>query len=802
MVTQQAAKLSEQVYKIIHIIKHGKKEQVFFVIGVLFSAIPTIPPISSLLEQLSFPLKHYWFSVTGLIFISLGIYQVWKKVTPHETGELASPKPTAIKGPLSFGEHDGEIFTKLGRNKELGVLLDWSLDNRNKEKHFVALKGESGAGKTSLLRAGLWYTLKEKKDFDGIIPIYWEATPENADKDLLRVIQIACPDDNLNSLEDLLEASSQKKVIIVDQAEQLSLRDHKKLFDFFKAVTEQIPPYSITWIIAFRDEYATTWFDFEQSIPNFHPQKLSLKRFTKRQAETIMAEIAIASKMEAESKVIAEMVNAMAVDGTVSPVDIGIAMMVLSEIHSDSDAIISMIDFRGAGEVRGLLGTYIGNKFEEGIPKHEHSAVMTALLNLVDPEKPDQRLSSGKSIQEIYRVTRLTFNRLTVNFDYLASQSVRLLEQIPSRLEDSYSYRLTHERLIPALRHLTGSILAAAEQAKLLLNESYAIWARSKRFRYLLTMKELRKVLKHINQIYLGENKEHKQEFIRKSKKKRNFLYATNLLLLIGLVGFFYKDINLEALSLYVEIFKPSKFVNSIEMEFVTIKPGSFMMGSRLSPEQVAEKFGGEASWYRDERPQHEVQISRPFYIQTTEVTQKQWEAVMVTNRSQMKGNVDNPVESVSWDDAKEFIDRLNAKERTRKYRLPTEAEWEYAARAGTTTAFSFGDDIGKLKEYAWYRENSEKKTHPVRKKKPNDWGLYDMHGNVWEWVQDWYDDYHSDPVVDPKGPDTGADRVMRGGSWDGGAHFCRSADRVNYSPDYRFIDIGFRLARSVALDP
>jgi formylglycine-generating enzyme required for sulfatase activity len=223
---------------------------------------------------------------------------------------------------------------------------------------------------------------------------------------------------------------------------------------------------------------------------------------------------------------------------------------------------------------------------------------------------------------------------------------------------------------------------------------------------------------------------------------------------------------------------------NSIGMKFVLISAGEFQMGSPAN----------EAGRGSDET-QHKVKITKPFYLQTTEVTQAQWKAVMGNNPSGFKGD-DLPVERVSSDDAQEFIKRLSTKEGL-KYRLPTEAEWEYACRAGSTTGFCFGDDESKLGEYAWYYENSDNKTHPVSQKKPNAWGLYDMHGNVWEWCYDWYDSYRNSPAEDPQGPASGQNRVLRGGSWSGNEGNCRSADRVAAATWNRGENVGFRIARS-----
>ena len=203
----------------------------------------------------------------------------------------------------------------------------------------------------------------------------------------------------------------------------------------------------------------------------------------------------------------------------------------------------------------------------------------------------------------------------------------------------------------------------------------------------------------------------------------------------------------------------------------------------------------------RHEMPQHSVTVSKPFYLGIYEVTQEQWAAVMGSNQSYFKRNDThrNPMERVSWDDVQEFIRALNEKEGHTRYRLPTEAEWEYAARAGTDSTDSFGDAVHHLRKYAWWRGNAETETRPVGQKLPNPWGLYDMYGNVGEWVQDWYDaDYYgSSPETDPKGPSSGSFRVFRGGSWLDYAFDCRSTTRNASSAEENFIFIGFRLALS-----
>ena len=236
-------------------------------------------------------------------------------------------------------------------------------------------------------------------------------------------------------------------------------------------------------------------------------------------------------------------------------------------------------------------------------------------------------------------------------------------------------------------------------------------------------------------------------------------------------------------------------FKNSLGQEFNLISAGTFTMGSPSD----------ESGRYSSEGPQHTVTLTQSFYMQQTEVTQAQWEAVMASNPSYFSGCPTCPVESVSWNDVQDFIEAMNARgEGT--YSLPTEAQWEYGARAGTTSAFynggitqlSCGYDPN-LNVIGWYCYNAESKTHPVAQKTPNAWGLYDMSGNVWEWCQDWYDSsyYSSSPSVDPTGPSTGTDRVDRGGGWNSWVQSCRAANRSSFSPGNRFNLIGFRLVLS-----
>jgi formylglycine-generating enzyme required for sulfatase activity len=222
--------------------------------------------------------------------------------------------------------------------------------------------------------------------------------------------------------------------------------------------------------------------------------------------------------------------------------------------------------------------------------------------------------------------------------------------------------------------------------------------------------------------------------------------------------------------------------------EMVVIPSGSFTMGGDKNFEDA----------YDFETPRHNVTIAKSFAVGKYEVTQGEWVAVMGTNLSEFKGQ-DRPVETVSWDDAKDFIRKLNAKT-GKTYRLLTEAEWEYAARADTNSAYSFGYDKSQLGQYAWFEGNSGSETHPVGQLKQNAFGLHDVHGNVYEWVEDCWNASYSGAPSDGSAWTSGncSLRVLRGGSWYGNPRILRTAYRIGNTPGGWGNDLGFRLARTL----
>lgn len=240
------------------------------------------------------------------------------------------------------------------------------------------------------------------------------------------------------------------------------------------------------------------------------------------------------------------------------------------------------------------------------------------------------------------------------------------------------------------------------------------------------------------------------------------------------------------------------QITNHIGMKMVLIESGEYLIGSRLTVNNIAIRYGGKAKWFTDEKPSHRVVITKPFYIGIYEVTKAQYKAIMETNSGSEESD-NTPVEQVSWMDAVEFCRILSRKE-GKIYRLPTEAEWEYACRAGSRTSFYFGNDEKRLCNYAWFRKNADE-VYPVGQKEPNKWGIYDMLGNVWEWCSDVYGKYNRKAglirpfisVKDPKGAETGPMYVMRGGGWNSPVYSLRCAVRLAVPPDKKTSARGFR---------
>jgi len=475
----------------------------------------------------------------GAIALVYGAVRVWRLVNPPELPP-AKDRPSAIKGPMAFTEADGELFRKLGRESDLQKLLGLVLDN---QVLMVVVRGASGAGKTSLLRAGLKHILG-----DDVIFHYWEAVPAEPDKGLLRAIKERWPQDAAKptTLAELINPSDalgrQSHVIVLDQFEQL--RGNRKIFQLLRRIIrDSRPPHRITWVIAFRREFSADWLDFissEQENGVRPPQDVPLRLFTAEQARDVIGQLINESELKdsIEQSVIDNLIEAATVDDKVSPVDIGIGLLVLTELHErQSGQTITKRDYQFAGGTEGLLTQYISRCLEP-FPKEDQEAILKAMLALRDPDENRQRLATGLTIDELAMEAATDARGLKLQLNRLADRDIRLLEAETPTDGSAVRYRLPHERLIPALYRLTGKLLAEVDQAKLKFQNAFQAWqTNDKRSRYLLKGKELRLVQRYEMQVPWGQDEQEKKSFLFRSERRRQIVRAATIAAVLVLIG-------------------------------------------------------------------------------------------------------------------------------------------------------------------------------------------------------------------------------------------------------------------------
>ena len=536
---KRSANLSDQIQKILQILRYGQREKIVFLLAVLLFALAfavNSVEVAFMGEYKSNLVLVLRFVAAG--FIVLGVILVWQKVIPPPEIELVS-KPLAIKGPFAFSKQDGELFRQLGRSFELQQVCDQVI---NDQVSFIVVVGESGVGKSSLLRAGVEFAFSTGKTPERIPCIYWEALPTNAEASLLDTIQLRWQENEQDSqkpesIDELLsELAWPRHVILIDQAEQLNPADHPEMFDLYEKMMSIPSGHPITWVIAFREEYLVTWSKYLISKRIPYPPSITIERFSTEQARRVMATLANASNMNLSESVMRDLLETISQEnGQVSPVDIGISLLVLSELGREKQTIISERVYQQAGKAEGLLASYIENHLRR-LPEYARESVLKALIGLFDLET-DQRIAEGKSAEQLSSVVSLPVDSLKSHLAYMASPRVRILQELiesnPDHTPD-ISYRLSHERIIPALRRLSGRILAEAEQARILLERRFKVWNADRQRRDLLTRSELKDIAPYVGQFEWGENRDQKQVFLASSRRS---LHAKNLLLVVTLLA-------------------------------------------------------------------------------------------------------------------------------------------------------------------------------------------------------------------------------------------------------------------------
>jgi hypothetical protein len=474
-------------------------------------------------QRSSFYASLALFLLSGLL-VAWASRRLWKVLTPAIDTQDAI-RPSALKGPLAFGPHDADLFRRLGRETETATLLDWILDDR---VGLIVLMGESGAGKTSLLRAGLPALLA--KQVPPIAYHYWEAVPERSTAGFLSAVKAgwtATADAPVPQKITDLDKSDQSdihRVLVLDQFEQLSpdKDDHQPIFRRLKnVVVTARPPHRITYIVAFRRDYAPTWFEFQyEQLAGHVPPMMPLRLFNEKQSKEIIAIIAEAAKLTVEITLVDNLIASMKNDdGRISPVDIGITLLALNErALGKPDRHLDKGDYQIAGGATGLLVDYVSSRLERHRPD-ERTIIVQAMLELADLSS-DQRLAQGLLPDELAGKVRLPAATMERYLNDLASPQVRLLEC----LSPSGAYRLSHERLIPALRQLGGVVLAEAEQAGRMFNRAYGDWVTGQRSRkLLLDGSRLSDVVKFRDQLHWAADRDDKETFLKQSLARRTW---------------------------------------------------------------------------------------------------------------------------------------------------------------------------------------------------------------------------------------------------------------------------------------
>ena len=532
----------------IHILKGRRREQAAFAIAAV--CLPAGYAIGGKSMLPDFKDGLNWEEIVQLTLYAAGLaclgytaFRVWRLAHPPELLPVKD-RPTAIKGPMAFTEADGELFRKLGRENELRKLLGLVLDN---QVSLIVVRGASGAGKSSLLRAGLKHILNNSADGKDVKFHYWEAVPTESDKGLLRAVQEKWPEgaskpESLGELVNPTDAlGRQLHVIVLDQFEQL--RGSRKIFQLLRRIVrESRPPHRITWVIAFRREFSADWMDFvspELERGARPPLDVSLRFFTADQAREVIGQLVNESNLKEsiEQDVIENLVEAATVDGEVSPVDIGIGLLVLTELHERQiGKTVTIRDYQFAGGAEGLLTQYI-NRCLELFPKEDQEVLLKAMLALRDPDT-NQRLAEGLTIEYLANETGGEPRLLKTQINRLSDRDVRLLETVTPEDGAPARYRLPHERLIPALYRLTGKLLAEVDQARLKFQNAFQAWKiNDKRRHYFLKAKELRLVERYEAQIPWGADEEEKKSFLYLSKRRRRFVRSAAAVLGLMLIA-------------------------------------------------------------------------------------------------------------------------------------------------------------------------------------------------------------------------------------------------------------------------
>ena len=533
-------------------------------------------------------LKEAWKQLAPAAYLAYAAYAlgvafaIWLAVRIWKQAALPPlppdvPVSSAVKGLLPFTSSDGKLFARLGRRNEVQILLSHAQDT---QVAITVVRGQSGAGKTSLLQAGLAFRLGDNQS------VYWEAVPTSAPTALLHALRAQFP--QVDDLDSLPAEFPERCVLILDQFEQLSPKEpeHAPIFDLLERIAKSPAPHKLTAVVGFRREFLADWMDFEQSN-GFMAGQIPINLLATSTASDALITLAGEAGLTLDNALVTNFINEVKTPDGISPVDVAIGILSLANFaQRQGQTHIGMAEYRLAGEAEGLLFSFVEQKLEE-IPQPVRAPLLKGIvLSLVDLAK-NQRVAEGASVEAIASQAQVAPATLLPWLERLAHPRIRLLEKpAPDR------FRLPHERLIPVLRRLTGTVLASLDQLNLLFEDGFARWFETHSSRSLLRGKELREVVRKGDYFLQGENATQKAEYLRSCLRRRNLLRwaagaAFVVVVVIGYAaaGFWHRSIQLQELSSWrmpTDLLKEQKDIDSLEVTGGAINDLTWLHSARL----------------------------------------------------------------------------------------------------------------------------------------------------------------------------------------------------------------------------
>lgn len=502
--------LIERIQSVVYAIRRGQTNQLLAMATIGFACVGEYLRSEPKDLALASHISYASFGLTGACFIAL----VWRLWTVAQAPKLSldKPMPSAVKGLLPWSFADGELFGRLGRRRELESLLGLAQAD---QIPIIVVRGESGAGKTSLLQAGLRFSLGAQQC------IYWEAIKSDAPQALLRAIRNEIPE--VQTLDSLSEAVGRRLVLCLDQFEQLDFDTpaHLPIFQLLARLAKEPSPHRLCAVVGFRREYAADWLDFEQSI-GFRAEQVAINLFSKTTASDVIATLADRAGFSLEQELLDNFIANISQSHGISPLDLSVGLEGLARFAQQRGAeAIKLKDYRLAGGAEGLLLTSVQEKLYE-IPEPVRAQLLKGIvLSLIDLAT-NQRVATGKSAIEIAQKAEVPESQITPWLNRLTLRTVRLLEIV-----DSNRFRLPHDGLIPVLRRLAGDTLVAIDQTKLLFEVEYQRWRQTGSRKHLLTGKDLSAVLRERDELIPGGESGEKTEYLEACLGRRKMLRLT-----------------------------------------------------------------------------------------------------------------------------------------------------------------------------------------------------------------------------------------------------------------------------------